>query len=129
MPSPAETPDTSTRLAIERTFLAHERTMMAWVRTAASMISFGFTIYKFFQLEHAGRAPTTPHLVGPREFAVILIGIGLGALALAAIENRRSMQMLRGTFQAAVPGSIAGLVAALVAGLGVIAILVVIFRQ
>ena len=24
---------------------------MAWVRTAASLISFGFTIYKFFQFE------------------------------------------------------------------------------
>jgi uncharacterized membrane protein YidH (DUF202 family) len=26
--------------------LAYERTLMAWVRTAASMISFGFSIYK-----------------------------------------------------------------------------------
>jgi putative membrane protein len=103
--------------------------MMAWVRTAASMISFGFTIYKFFQLELASRAQEVPHLVGPRGFALILIGIGLGALVLAAIENRRSMQMLRGTFHTAVPGSIAGLVAALVAALGVVAILVVIFRQ
>lgn len=43
--------DTSTKLAFERTNLAHERTLMAWVRTATSLISFGFTIYKFFQLE------------------------------------------------------------------------------
>ena len=39
----------NTDLAFERTVLAHERTLMAWVRTAVSMISFGFTIYKFFQ--------------------------------------------------------------------------------
>lgn len=103
--------------------------MMAWVRTAASMISFGFTIYKFFQLELAGRAPSAAHLVGPREFALILIGIGLGALALAAIENRGSMRMLRRTFPGAVHRSIAELVAVLVATLGTIAILVVIFRQ
>ena len=37
----------STELAFERTMLAHERTLMAWIRTAISMISFGFTIYKF----------------------------------------------------------------------------------
>jgi uncharacterized membrane protein YidH (DUF202 family) len=41
----------STELAVERTWLAHERTLMAWVRTATFMISFGFTIYKFFQFE------------------------------------------------------------------------------
>ena len=43
--------DNSTRLAVDRTRLAHERTLMAWVRTATSLISFGFTIYKFFQFE------------------------------------------------------------------------------
>ena len=36
-------------LALERTRLAAERSLMAWVRTALSMISFGFTIYKFMQ--------------------------------------------------------------------------------
>jgi putative membrane protein len=44
-------------LAVDRTWLAHERTLMAWVRTATSMISFGFTIYKFFQFE-AGKETT-----------------------------------------------------------------------
>ena len=42
--------DSSTRLAVDRTRLAHERTLMAWVRTATSLISFGFTIYKFLAL-------------------------------------------------------------------------------
>ena len=36
------------QLALDRTRLAYERTLMAWVRTATSLISFGFTIYKFF---------------------------------------------------------------------------------
>ena len=44
-PTPAET---NTILA-DRTRLAYERTMMAWVRMGTSLISFGFTIYKFFQ--------------------------------------------------------------------------------
>ena len=43
--------DIGTRLAIDRTRLAHERTLMAWVRTAVSMITFGFTIYEFFEFE------------------------------------------------------------------------------
>ena len=41
--------DTGTKLAVDRTRLAYERTLMAWVRTATSLISFGFTIYKFFE--------------------------------------------------------------------------------
>ena len=44
----ATLPD-ATKLAVERTRLAYERTLMAWVRTSTSLISFGFTIYKFFQ--------------------------------------------------------------------------------
>ena len=52
--------DTSTKLAVERTRLAHERTLMAWVRTATSLISFGFTVYKFFDyLRESQGAATT----------------------------------------------------------------------
>src|SRR5262249_28618447 len=40
--------DRSTELALERTRAAYERTMMAWIRTATSLITFGFTVYKFF---------------------------------------------------------------------------------
>ena len=29
--------------------MAADRTLMAWIRTTLSMISFGFTIYKFLQ--------------------------------------------------------------------------------
>jgi putative membrane protein len=44
------TPDLSTgdKLAVTRTQLALQRTQMAAVRTSVSMISFGFTIAKFF---------------------------------------------------------------------------------
>ena len=71
-PSSAVKPpeDFNTLLAIERTNLAQERTIMAWVRTATSLISFGFTIYKFFQLEVKGPVLTS-QVIGPRTFAVI----------------------------------------------------------
>ena len=36
-------------LALERTRMAADRTLMGWIRTALSMISFGFTIFKFLE--------------------------------------------------------------------------------
>src|SRR5208283_5771443 len=75
------------QLALERTNLAHERTLMSWVRTATSLITFGFTIYKFFQLELEGRPPLQG-VVGPRQFAVLMISIGLLSLMAATIEYR-----------------------------------------
>lgn len=121
--------DTGTRLAIDRTWLAHERTMMAWVRTAASLISFGFTIYKFFQLELGDRRPAGDHLIGPREFALFMIGIGLCGLVLGFIEHHRSLQVMKSSFDHALPRSVAGLVAVLVSLLGLLAILAVTLRQ
>jgi putative membrane protein len=126
---PAATPDTGTRLAIDRTWLAHERTMMAWVRTAASLISFGFTIYKFFQLELGNRRPAGDHLIGAREFALLMIGIGLCGLVLGFVEHRSSLRVLQSSFDHTLPRSIAGLVAILVSLLGLLAILAVILRQ
>ena len=58
--STAVTLDTGTRLAVDCTRLAYERTMMAWVRTGTSMISFGFTIYKFFQDQNDRAQPAVP---------------------------------------------------------------------
>jgi putative membrane protein len=117
--------DPATKLAATRTFLSHERTMMSWVRTATSMISFGFTIYKFFQVELADR-PAPDMMIGPRGFALILIGIGLGSLALAFLDHRLSLRSMRATYGDVVSRrSVAGLVAALVAGLGALAILFV----
>ena len=45
-----ETSLSSDDMARMRTLMAADRTLMAWVRTALSMISFGFTIFKFFRI-------------------------------------------------------------------------------
>jgi len=120
-------PPTSTDLAIERTRLAHDRTLMAWIRTATSLISFGFTIYKFFQyMQEQGQA-RQGKLLGPREFALLMIGIGLFALILATIQHRRDLQKMRKYFE--VPYSLATVVAALIGFLGLITFLAVVFRQ
>jgi putative membrane protein len=81
------------RLALERTRIAYERTLMAWVRTGASMITFGFSVYKFFsfELEKSGSGAAA---IGPREFGIALIVIGLTTLATGRIEHRRDLRQL-----------------------------------
>ncbi len=119
--------DRSTELAFERTRVSYERTMMSWIRTATSLITFGFTIYKFFQLEGVGRAQQG-RLIGPREFAFVLVLIGLISLLLATIEHHRNIRAL-GAQYAGNQRSLAVLLAALISILGILALLAMIFRQ
>ena len=118
----------STRLAVDRTRLAHERTLMAWVRTATSMISFGFTIYKFFeaQPDRSYRFDFVAWLLDARHFALMLIIVALVALLFAAIEHRREIAALRVKF-GDVPRSNALMVAAFVAAFGLFALAAVAF--
>jgi putative membrane protein len=120
--------DTGTRLAVDRTRLAHERTLMAWVRTATSLISFGFTFYKFFQFDLKGPSRDAERLIGPRGFALALIGIGLVALLLSTIEHRRSMEAMRKEF-GEIPVSTAAIVAALISLVGIVAFGAVVLRS
>ena len=84
----------STDLAFERTMLAHERTLMAWIRTAVSMISFGFTIYKFFQ--ELSKTPEGQHqLFTPRIVGMIMILFGLLSLVLAQVQHQIAVRRLR----------------------------------
>lgn len=119
--------DRSTQLAVERTRLAYERTLMAWVRTATGLISFGFTVYKFFEFELAKNPTPIRHLVSPRLFAMIMIGIGLVALALSVAEHRRQVRQLEGE-SGAMPPSLAGVVATLISIMGLLAFVAVLFR-
>ncbi|MGH9146810.1 MAG: YidH family protein [Vicinamibacterales bacterium] len=113
--------DSGTRLAVDRTRLAYERTMMAWVRTATSLISFGFTIYKFFELELRTPASGTMSKIGPREFALLMITMGLVALTLAGIQHYQSLRSMRESY-GQLPRSVAGPVAALIGLLGLVAL-------
>jgi putative membrane protein len=117
--------DLSTKLAIERTRVAYERTMMAWIRTAASLITFGFTIYKYFQIQRV--APPSERLIGPREFSIILISLGLFSLVVAVWQHRRDVLKLR-QYYPETPRSLASGLAALIAVLGILALIAVIDR-
>ena len=119
----------ATELALDRTRLAYERTLMAWVRTATSLISFGFTIYKFFQyLVERGPGEERDRLIGPRGYGIFMIATGLLALLLATISHRRNMQALRHKY-VHVQYSLAAVLAAVISLLGILALIAAIFRQ
>ena len=125
---PTDTPALSlgTRLALERTRIAYERTLMAWVRTAASLITFGFTVYKFFDFELERSAMVAP-TIGPREFGIALITIGLITLVTGRLEHRRDLRLLKNDYPA-IPVSGTRVVEALVAALGALALVAVVLR-
>jgi putative membrane protein len=126
-PQSAQRLDTATEFAFDRTRAAYERTMMAWIRTATSLITFGFTVYKFFQIEAPDRGQQN-RLIGPRQFAFILVSIGLFSLILATLEHRQNIRTL-GARYAGKERSLAVLVAALISTLGILALVAIIFRQ
>ena len=123
---PAAEPDPRVQLAFERTFLAYERTRIAWVRTALSLISFGFVIAKFFQYLREKQGETAT-LMSPRAVGLVMITIGLVGLILANWQEQRAMKALRARCPE-LPQSISGVMAILIALLGVLALISALLR-
>jgi putative membrane protein len=121
--------DASTKLAVERTRLAYERTMMAWLRTSTSLITFGFTIQKIFQIENKGDSQYEG-LLGPGNLGRLMILAGLVILVLATLEHRRDITALKRDYPYVVfPRSLARVVAAVIAVLGILAMISVFVRS
>ena len=118
--------DPNTRLAADRTRLAYERTLMAWVRTSTSLIAFGFTIYQLFAYLDSQpgvrKAVLEPGVVG-----IVMIVIAIVVLLLAWIQHQQGMRGLRAEY-GPMPTSVAGIMAAVIAALGVVALLAVVLR-
>lgn len=123
--NPADLP-AATQLAIQRTQLAHDRTLLAWVRTATSLISFGFTIYKFFEAFH--KKGESNAWLGYRTFAMLMIGTGLTCLVIAAIQNKRDAALLLREYGIRA-SSLALVLAALISILGILGFAAVVLRQ
>ena len=116
--------DTATQLALERTRVAYERTMMGWIRTGTSLITFGFAVYKFFQLDQAVKL-SGRMLIGPREFAMALILIGLLSLVLGTAEHARDLRALR-RLNPQMPRSLSRLVSIAMVLLGLVSLAAVV---
>src|SRR5262245_2889623 len=114
-----------TDLALRRTLLAHDRTLMAWIRTSVSLISFGFTIYKFFQYLVETEKTSLPHThFGPRQFAIGMISVGVLALAIAIVDYRRSVKVLEQEHSTRYQ-SLTGVLAAIIFFMGLALLIVV----
>ena len=125
-PTPAED---QLQLAIERTLAAYERTLLAWIRTAASLITFGFALYQFF--EHMDQQnPQRVHnqVLSARTFGVLMIAVGIAALALATLSYRRAMKRLERQCPEA-PFPFGLLLGALISLLGIAALIEAVFRH
>lgn len=103
---------------------------MAWLRTSASLITFGFTLYKAFEYLSDRRAPHgSPHqLLSPAAFAIVLIGTGLVALVLAGLQYTRRVRetTAEGTKAPTLP--LVVFVTAVFIGLGALAFLEIVVR-
>jgi len=117
----------NTDLAFERTTLAHERTLMAWIRTAISCISFGFTIYKFFEEWRKTEQPVqtifTPRIVG-----MVMILFGLMGLVFATIQHYTAIKKLKRDYPN-VQRSLSSVLAILILMFGLALFLAALFRQ
>lgn len=110
----------NTDLAFERTILAENRTLMAWIRTAISLISFGFTIYKFFH--ELNSALASHRLLTPRLVGIIMITLGLLGLVWGLLDHHAIRIRLKKSYPAMQPSRATWLaMLVLLFGLGLLA--------
>jgi putative membrane protein len=100
-------------MARTRTLLAADRTLMAWIRTALSMISFGFTIYKFLQGLHEAATIQLRHPQGPREMGLFLAGLGTASVVIGLVQYRQVVRETGPSAHTGVTAYVAGAVLAL----------------
>ena len=117
-----------TDVALDRTRMAAERTLMAWVRTTLSMISFGFTIFKFFQyLQHEGGASHwRPQM--PKNLGLFLVILGTGMLCLAIVQHWVFLKQLREKSGKKMPVSLAMIAAIFITLMGFFALANLVFK-
>jgi putative membrane protein len=119
-----------TDMAVYRTIAAYDRTLMAWVRTSVSLISFGFTIYKFFQaIVEKGTQPTFG-LLGPRELGIIMLATGFAFMLLATIQNHIELKKLKEMYpDVKFTANISKILAFMITLLAFFLLILAIFRQ
>jgi putative membrane protein len=77
-----------------RTIMGADRTLMAWVRTGLSMISFGFTIYKFLEGAEHKEGGILRHPESPQRVGLILCAIGTLSIVLGTWDYWQTLKDL-----------------------------------
>lgn len=103
------------------------RTQLAWVQAGLAFISFGFSIAKAFQILHETRGENAP-LLGARSVGILMVAIGFVSLVLASVQHRRAMKAIRRQCPG-LPVSHAGVLAVVLAALGIVALVAAVLRN
>ena len=93
----------------------------------SGIITFGFTIAKFFQFLHEQKGEPAP-LLHSRTVGILMISVGLVALALGSLQHTVALRALR-EHCPDLPRSLAGVTAGLLAVLGVLALVGALLRN
>ncbi|MGE0626282.1 MAG: YidH family protein [Hyphomicrobiaceae bacterium] len=126
-----------TGMSFQRTRMSAERTLMSVIRTSLSLISFGFTIYQFF--EKAVDQGWLEHAAAPRNFGITLVLLGIIMLLVGIAYHVQFMLGLRQErvemhadgliyAQSRFPPSMTLVTAIILLGVGVFAILSMLFK-
>ena len=118
--------DRNTMLSYDRTRLSYERTMLSWVRTGTSLITFGFAIYSFHRITSRD---TSSYLIGSHQFGLLMVTIGFVALLLATLEYGRNVRVLSTQYTDIPQSRLPAALGLLISNLGILALIVMIFRQ
>jgi inner membrane protein YidH len=82
-----------TGMSFQRTRMSADRTLMSVIRTSLSLLSFGFTIYQFFQKMEEQHLVRSSHAA--RQFGATLIYLGVGMVAVGIAFHIQFMLGLR----------------------------------
>ena len=126
-----------TGMSFQRTRLSADRTLMSVMRTSLSLIGFGFTIYQVFQKAHDAEILRSSE--APRHFGEALVWLGLAMLVVGIVYHvmfmlglRREREMLKADgiihAESGYPVSFTLIVAIVLLGIGILAILSMVFR-
>lgn len=120
----------ATDMAVHRTVMAADRSLMAWVRTGLSLISFGFTIYKFLEISSqqlTASGKVLANVSSPKVIGLFMIGMGILSLIMGTVEYMSTIKMLQGQYDFKRP-RYSLLMSAIVTVFGVIIFLSIILR-
>jgi putative membrane protein len=102
--------------------------MLSWVRTAIALITVGFSVQEFFRIANKGNVERID-TIGPHEFEVSMIVVGLLALLLATLGHRSATQDLKVQYpDENIRRSLASVLAGLVSIVGLPALLSMLVR-